>query len=161
MDSPIFDLVVAPLAAFALTVAGVPLAKRLARRYGIVAPPGPDSRHQRPTALFGGAAVVGAFLLVVATVVSTVLAVWAIRAEGRAEQRLVSEKAERERAVAAERERKRQLVKAKLAQARLGRVSRRIGQRFPVGLRKCRRPEAYDDDEPLQWRFHGVGSLAE
>jgi serine/threonine protein kinase/WD40 repeat protein/tetratricopeptide (TPR) repeat protein len=69
-------------------------------------------------------------LLVVGAVVSTTLAVWAIRAEGRAEERLGSEKAERERAVEAERERKRELVWAKLAQVRAGRWSRQVGQRF-------------------------------
>ncbi len=76
-------------------------------------------------------------LLVVGVVVSTTLAVWAIRAEGLAEDRLNSEKAERTRAVEAgrmaheaERERRRQLVGAKLAQARAGRWSRQPGQRF-------------------------------
>src|SRR5262249_54116819 len=71
-----------------------------------------------------------AALLIVGVVVSTILAVWAIRAEGLAEDRLKSEKAERERAVAAERERKRQLVHAKLTQARAGRRSGQQGQRF-------------------------------
>jgi WD40 repeat protein len=83
-------------------------------------------RHK--AAVLATAAV--AALLVVGVVVSTVLAVWAIRAEGLAEDRLKSEKTERERAVAAERERKRQLVHAKLAQARAGRWSRQPGQRF-------------------------------
>src|SRR5436309_5751614 len=51
--------------------------------------------------------VIGLFaaLLVVGSAVSTALAVWATRAEGVAEKRLVAEKAERERAVEAERER--------------------------------------------------------
>ena len=69
--------------------------------------------------------------LIAGVVVSTTLAVWATRAEGLAEERLTSEKAERERAVEAERkardaerERRRQLVGAKLAQARAGRWSR-------------------------------------
>ncbi len=66
MSSPILDLGVAPLAAFVLTVAGVPLAKRLARRYGVMAVPGPESRHQQPTAVLGGAAILGAFLAALA-----------------------------------------------------------------------------------------------
>jgi WD40 repeat protein/serine/threonine protein kinase len=82
-------------------------------------------------------AVAISLLLVIGTVVSTTLAVWATQAEGLAEDRFRSEKAERERAVAAEgkareaeRERKRQLVQAKLAQARAGRSSGQPGQRF-------------------------------
>src|SRR5271157_2075595 len=62
MNSPIFDLGMAPAAAFALTAAGVPLIKRLARRYGAMAAPGPESRHQQPTAVLGGVAIIGALL---------------------------------------------------------------------------------------------------
>ena len=76
-------------------------------------------------------------LLVVGAAVSTTLAVWATRAERLAEDRLKSEKAERERAVEAgekarqaEWEGRRQLVGAKLAQSRAGRWSRQPGQRF-------------------------------
>jgi serine/threonine protein kinase/WD40 repeat protein len=69
-------------------------------------------------------------LLLVGTAVSTALAVWATRAEGLAEARLVSVKAEQERAVEAGRQRKRQLVEARFAQARAGRWSRQVGQRF-------------------------------
>jgi serine/threonine protein kinase/WD40 repeat protein/Tfp pilus assembly protein PilF len=76
-------------------------------------------------------------LLIVGAVVSTTLAVWATRAGGLAEDRLNSETAARERAVEAEgkareaeRDRGRQLVRAKLAQARAGRWSRQLGQRF-------------------------------
>jgi WD40 repeat protein/tetratricopeptide (TPR) repeat protein len=64
-----------------------------------------------------------AALLLLGIAVSTALAVWAIRAEGLAQSRLESETAER-------REQKRQLVKALLAQARAGRWSRQVGQRF-------------------------------
>jgi UDP-GlcNAc:undecaprenyl-phosphate/decaprenyl-phosphate GlcNAc-1-phosphate transferase len=66
MNSPIFLLGMAPAAAFALTIAGVPLAKCIARRYGVMANPGPDSRLQQPTAVLGGAAIIGAFLIALA-----------------------------------------------------------------------------------------------
>jgi serine/threonine protein kinase/WD40 repeat protein len=64
-----------------------------------------------------------AALLLVGSAVSTALAVWATQAEALAESQL---KAARE----AERQRKRELVRAKLAQARAGRRSRQVGQRF-------------------------------
>src|SRR5262249_19186467 len=75
-------------------------------------------------------ASVAAALLIVATVVSAVLAVRATRAERLAAERLGAGEIERARGGEAEGERKRQLVRAKLAQARTGRLGRQVGQRF-------------------------------
>ena len=52
----------APVVAFLLALAAVPLAERLARRFGVIAIPGSDSRHAKPTALLGGVAIASAFL---------------------------------------------------------------------------------------------------
>jgi WD40 repeat protein/serine/threonine protein kinase len=90
------------------------------------------SARRHRAALATGALI--ATLLAVGTVVSTWLAIRATDAERLAEDRLETEKEERARAVRAEQERKRQLVGAKLAQARAGRWSHQVGQRFD-GLR--------------------------
>ncbi|HJZ54792.1 MAG TPA: hypothetical protein VKE74_07525 [Gemmataceae bacterium] len=84
-------------------------------------------RRNRAVAVTAALATV---LLLVGTFVSAVLAVRATRAEGLAAEWLEAEKIERGRAVEAERERKRQLVGAKLVQARTGRLSGQVGQRF-------------------------------
>ncbi len=55
------------VASFALAAAIVPLAARLARRFGILDGPGPRKVHAAPTPRFGGLAVWGAFTLVVFT----------------------------------------------------------------------------------------------
>ncbi|HYH68890.1 MAG TPA: protein kinase [Urbifossiella sp.] len=75
-------------------------------------------------------ALVGSVLLIAVAGVSAALAAWATRAERLAESRLSAERSERERAVEAERDGKRKLVAAKLAQARAGRLGRRPGQRI-------------------------------
>jgi UDP-N-acetylmuramyl pentapeptide phosphotransferase/UDP-N-acetylglucosamine-1-phosphate transferase len=62
MYHTILSLALLQLAAFLSTLAGVPLAKRLARCYGLMAIPQANSQHQQPTALLGGVAIVGAFL---------------------------------------------------------------------------------------------------
>ncbi|MFO0949706.1 MAG: protein kinase [Isosphaeraceae bacterium] len=87
-------------------------------------------RHRKPVAL---AALAVAFLLIGA-VVSTWQAIRATRAEGLAERRLESEKAERERAARAERAAKLRWFETLLAEARAGRWGRRRGQRLD-GLR--------------------------
>ena len=66
MYNPSFRLVFPQVTAFLFAVAGVPLAKRLARRHGVMAIPGANFRHQQPTALLGGVAIVGAFLAALA-----------------------------------------------------------------------------------------------
>jgi UDP-GlcNAc:undecaprenyl-phosphate/decaprenyl-phosphate GlcNAc-1-phosphate transferase len=66
MYNPSFSLVLPQVMAFLFAVAGVPLAKRLARRHSVMAIPGSNFRHQQPTALLGGVAIVGAFLAALA-----------------------------------------------------------------------------------------------
>ena len=51
-----------PIVALLIAAGGVPLAKRIATRYGIVSAPSDDRWHRQPTPLLGGAAVVAAFL---------------------------------------------------------------------------------------------------
>ena len=51
---------------FGLAIGGIPLAKRVAMRLGVVAVPGAEFQHQRPTALLGGVAIVGAVLAALA-----------------------------------------------------------------------------------------------
>jgi WD40 repeat protein/serine/threonine protein kinase len=75
-----------------------------------------------------------AALLLIGTAVSTALALWATRAEGLATERLTLETAARTQAVEAERDGKRQLARALLAQASAGRWSRQVGRRF-AGLK--------------------------
>ncbi|HKV54525.1 MAG TPA: hypothetical protein VJN94_07755 [Candidatus Binataceae bacterium] len=55
-----------PAVAFALAIILVPLVKRLASAYEIVALPQNDSRHRQPIPLLGGAAISGAILITVA-----------------------------------------------------------------------------------------------
>lgn len=62
MYKAIFSLALVQVIAFLLAVAGVPVAKRLAQRHGVMAIPGESSRHRQPTALLGGVAIVSAFL---------------------------------------------------------------------------------------------------
>lgn len=63
MHNWVFGLTVPLVTAFLMAVAGVPLAKRLARHCGVMAIPGADFRHQQPTSLFGGLVIVGAFVV--------------------------------------------------------------------------------------------------
>jgi UDP-GlcNAc:undecaprenyl-phosphate GlcNAc-1-phosphate transferase len=62
MNTRIFSLVLAPVVAFLIALAAVAFAERLARRFGVMAIPGPDSRHTKPTAMLGGLAIASAFL---------------------------------------------------------------------------------------------------
>jgi serine/threonine protein kinase len=75
------------------------------------------------------AVVLVAGLLLVGSVVSTTLAVWATRAEKLAEDRLAAETAERARAVGAQGQATRRLYESLVAQARASRWSGRSGQR--------------------------------
>ena len=54
-------LSIAP-AAFLITVAGVPVVRRIALRYEVVSKPSDDRWHREPTPLLGGAAVIAGFL---------------------------------------------------------------------------------------------------
>ena len=58
-----FMLVVVPVIAFGTVLVSVPLCKYIATRFSIIAVPYSDSRHQRPTPLMGGAAIVAAVLI--------------------------------------------------------------------------------------------------
>jgi eukaryotic-like serine/threonine-protein kinase len=80
------------------------------------------------TLLAAGAVAVAALLA--GTAVSTWLAVRATRAEALAQHRLTGETAERRQAVAAREDAKRRLYDTTVAQARAGRRSRQVGQRF-------------------------------
>jgi UDP-GlcNAc:undecaprenyl-phosphate/decaprenyl-phosphate GlcNAc-1-phosphate transferase len=62
MDGRIASLLLPQTAAFLFALAVVPLVRRLARRCGVMAVPGPESRHAQPTAMLGGVAIVGALL---------------------------------------------------------------------------------------------------
>ncbi|MBI3758642.1 MAG: hypothetical protein HY269_02675 [Deltaproteobacteria bacterium] len=63
---PILTMAGLPLIALVLVVAAMPLAKRLAIRYAIVAVPYTESRHQRQKPLMGGAAIIGSILVALA-----------------------------------------------------------------------------------------------
>ena len=63
-----------PLAALLLAAGFMPIAKRIARRYGIVSVPYTESRHQRQTPLMGGAAIIAAILIMLG--VSRMLPLW-------------------------------------------------------------------------------------
>jgi UDP-GlcNAc:undecaprenyl-phosphate GlcNAc-1-phosphate transferase len=62
MNATIFILVLAPAIAFVIALGAVAWAERLARRFGVMATPGSDSRHTKPTAMLGGVAIATAFL---------------------------------------------------------------------------------------------------
>ena len=66
MHNPSLNLVSVPALAFALGLGGVPLVRPLARRLGATAMPVAASRGLRPTALLGGVAIIGAFLVALA-----------------------------------------------------------------------------------------------
>src|SRR5665213_249363 len=74
MVMPILTMAGLPLIALVLVVAAMPLARRLAIRYAIVAVPYTESRHQRQKPLMGGAAIIGAIL--VALAVGHILPLW-------------------------------------------------------------------------------------
>ncbi|MGH7934164.1 MAG: glycosyltransferase family 4 protein, partial [Candidatus Binataceae bacterium] len=74
MEMQSWTFLAVPLVAFVLAASGLPLAKRLATRYGIVATPYSDSRHSAPTPLLGGAAIVVAVLAAMA--VAGALPLW-------------------------------------------------------------------------------------
>jgi UDP-GlcNAc:undecaprenyl-phosphate/decaprenyl-phosphate GlcNAc-1-phosphate transferase len=59
--------VVAGVAAFVLSLAGVPLSRVLARRWGVLDPPGPRKIHAAPMPRMGGLGVFLAFTVVVLT----------------------------------------------------------------------------------------------
>ncbi|HEY1852288.1 MAG TPA: hypothetical protein VGG60_14795 [Candidatus Binataceae bacterium] len=63
-----------PLASLLLAAVLMPLAKQIARRYGIVSVPYTESRHQRQTPLMGGAAIIAAILITLG--VSRMLPLW-------------------------------------------------------------------------------------
>jgi len=65
--------------ALAISAALVPLCKRLARRWGLIAVPHPDKAEITPTPLMGGVAIVAAFLV---TVVGAYIVVLAARDGG-------------------------------------------------------------------------------
>lgn len=62
MYHTIISLALLQSTAFLLATAGVPLAKRIARRHGVIAIPQADRQHQQPAALLGGVAIISAFL---------------------------------------------------------------------------------------------------
>ena len=68
------EIVATPLIAFAVAAGSVLPVRRLARRYGAVANPVPDSRHREPTPYFGGLSIIGATLVAIA--VTTGLPLW-------------------------------------------------------------------------------------
>jgi UDP-GlcNAc:undecaprenyl-phosphate GlcNAc-1-phosphate transferase len=63
-----------PLIAFAITAFTMPLAKWIARRYGVVSVPYTEARHQEQKPLMGGAAIIVAILATLA--VGHVLPLW-------------------------------------------------------------------------------------
>src|ERR1700694_4230489 len=63
-----------PLIAFALAALTMPLAKWLARRYGVVSVPYTNARHQEQKPLMGGVAIIAAIL--VALAIGHVLPLW-------------------------------------------------------------------------------------
>jgi UDP-GlcNAc:undecaprenyl-phosphate/decaprenyl-phosphate GlcNAc-1-phosphate transferase len=63
-----------PAISFAVAALSVPLCKWLATRWGIIAEPYSDSRHRAPTPLMGGAAIIGAILIAMAS--AGALPVW-------------------------------------------------------------------------------------
>jgi UDP-GlcNAc:undecaprenyl-phosphate/decaprenyl-phosphate GlcNAc-1-phosphate transferase len=60
-------LAAVPAISFAVAATTVPLCKRLAKRWRIIAEPYNDSRHCAPTPLMGGAAIIGAILIATAS----------------------------------------------------------------------------------------------
>src|SRR5262249_41390509 len=83
-------------------------------------------RHRTSVTVAGLVAAV----LLIGAAVSTALALRATRAEELATERLTLETAALKQAVEAQRDGKRQLARALLDQARAGRWSRHVGQRF-------------------------------
>jgi UDP-GlcNAc:undecaprenyl-phosphate GlcNAc-1-phosphate transferase len=63
MTIPLWILFALPLASFGLSVAGLPLMKRLALRHGIAAAPYSEALRQRQVPLLGGIAIMGAIML--------------------------------------------------------------------------------------------------
>jgi UDP-GlcNAc:undecaprenyl-phosphate GlcNAc-1-phosphate transferase len=66
MSMPILKIAELPLLALILAVAAMPLAKRIAHRFGIVSVPYSDSRHKQQTPLMGGSAIIAAILITLA-----------------------------------------------------------------------------------------------
>jgi UDP-GlcNAc:undecaprenyl-phosphate/decaprenyl-phosphate GlcNAc-1-phosphate transferase len=66
MTTHLLMIAVLPLLSFALTALSLPLAKRVAGRYGIIAMPHGDAHHREPTPLLGGASILAAILVTLA-----------------------------------------------------------------------------------------------
>ena len=71
---PTLTMAALPLIAFAITAFTMPLAKWIARRYGVVSVPYTEARHQEQKPLMGGAAIIVAILATLA--VGRVLPLW-------------------------------------------------------------------------------------
>jgi UDP-GlcNAc:undecaprenyl-phosphate GlcNAc-1-phosphate transferase len=63
MQIPILTIAGLALMSFVLAAGAVPLAKRIAQRYGIVSVPYTEARHQKQKPLMGGAAIIAAILI--------------------------------------------------------------------------------------------------
>src|SRR5277367_5664400 len=74
MSMPILKIAELPLLALILAVAAMPLAKRIAHRFGIVSVPYSDSRHKQQTPLMGGSAIIAAILITLA--LGSMLPLW-------------------------------------------------------------------------------------
>jgi UDP-GlcNAc:undecaprenyl-phosphate GlcNAc-1-phosphate transferase len=74
MISPVWILLGLPMAAFAIAVAGLPLMKRIAARYTIVAAPYSETLQKRRVPLLGGVAIIGAILIPLA--LNSALPLW-------------------------------------------------------------------------------------
>src|SRR5271169_4284213 len=66
MPMPILKIAALPFLALVLAALAMPLAKRIACRYGIVSVPYSDSRHKQQKPLMGGAAIIAAILVTLA-----------------------------------------------------------------------------------------------
>jgi UDP-GlcNAc:undecaprenyl-phosphate/decaprenyl-phosphate GlcNAc-1-phosphate transferase len=74
MLMPILKIAELPVLALMLAAVVMPLAKRLARRFGIVSVPYSDSRHQQQKPLMGGLAIIAAILVTLA--IGRMLPLW-------------------------------------------------------------------------------------
>jgi UDP-GlcNAc:undecaprenyl-phosphate GlcNAc-1-phosphate transferase len=74
MQIPILTIAGLALMSFVLAAVAVPLAKRIAQRYGIVSVPYTEARHQKQKPLMGGAAIIAAILITLA--LGRILPLW-------------------------------------------------------------------------------------
>src|ERR1700677_3245058 len=74
MISPVWMLLGLPMPAFVIAVAGLPLMKRIAARYAIVAAPYSETLQKRRVPLLGGVAIISAILIPLA--LSKALPLW-------------------------------------------------------------------------------------